>query len=125
MQARAVLRELDAPPDVLNVVAATDKVSLTSGDGTVRKFDVTGKKEAIEFGTAKVEVTSKWNGPELEQDMTTGQFKITRTLQTTDEGRRLIVTVLIAPVSDRSSGAQGGAPRASSQPIKAIYDKVG
>ena len=125
VQARAVMHEFSAPPEILNVVASTDKVSFTSGDGVVKKFDATGKKEPIEFESVKVDVTTKWNGPELEQDMTLGLLKVTRTVQTTDEGRRLIITVTTSQSSDRSSSAQGGTTPVHTQPIKAIYDRVG
>jgi hypothetical protein len=114
LQARAVLREMTQAPDLLNVVASAEAVSFTSDDGTVRKFAVTGKKETVDLGTAKVDVTTKWNGAQLAQEIALGQLKIGRTFQTTDEGHQLIVTVT----------AQGAGRGPGGAPVKAIYDKA-
>ncbi|MFI5179589.1 MAG: hypothetical protein ACHQO8_13545, partial [Vicinamibacterales bacterium] len=119
LEARAVMRELTQAPAVLNVDASADAVSFTSDDGTVRKFAVTGKKETVDFGTAKVDVTTRWNGAQLSQDLAVGQLKVTRTFQLTDEGHQLIVTVT-PQTGGRGANGQG----AAAAPIKAIYDRA-
>ena len=119
LEARAILREMTQAPAVLNVVASAETVSFTSDDGTVRKFAITGKKETVDFGTAKVDVTTRWNGAQLAQDITVGQLKLSRTFQVTDEGHQLIVTVTTPSGGGRGAGGAGGGA-----PIKAIYDRA-
>jgi len=127
LEARAVLREMTDAPQVLNVVASAEAVSFTTDEGIVRKFAVDDKKEKVDLGTAKVEVTTRWDSGKLSQDIEIGSLKITRVFQVTDEGHQLIVTVS-TPGGRRGGqgaggqGAGGGAPTAP--PMKAIYDRA-
>ena len=123
LEARAVVREMTDAPQVLNVVAAAEKVSFTTDEGIVRKFAIDEKKEKVDLGTAKVDVTTKWDSGKLSQDIELGSLKITRVFQVTDEGHQLIVTVSMAGGRRGGQGAAGGGPAAA--PMKAIYDKAG
>jgi hypothetical protein len=146
LEARAVLREMSDPPQVLNVVASPDSIQLTSDDGTVRKFTTNGKKEQVDLGTAKIDSTSSWGDGKLTQDISIGSLKIERTFQVTDQGNQLIVAVTM-PAGRNGGGGGGGAntsggnggansrggsggggqasgTSSSMAPIKAIYDRA-
>ncbi|HKW01188.1 MAG TPA: hypothetical protein VJN96_15290, partial [Vicinamibacterales bacterium] len=130
LEARAIMREMMDAPDVLNVVASTEAVSFTTDEGIVRKFAIDGKKENVDFGTAKVDVTTKWDNNKLSQDLELGSLKMTRTFQVTDEGHQLIVTVSTGGGRRGGQGAgpgggQGGGQAPAAAPMKAIYDKAG
>jgi hypothetical protein len=144
-EARAVLREMDDPPQILNVVASAETISFTSDDGTVRKFAIDDKKEKVDLGTATVDATTRWDSGKLSQEIDIGGLKITRTFQVTDEGNQMIVTVSTqggggggrggqganarggqgagGSSGSGGSGANGGGGMGGSAPLKAIYDK--
>jgi hypothetical protein len=132
LEARAVMREMSDPPQVLNVVASTDTVQFTSDDGTVRKFTISGKKEQVDLGTAKIDSTSSWSDGKLSQEIAIGSLKIERTFQVTDQGNQLIVSVTTQGGRGGGSGAnarggQGGQTSGATPatpPIKAIYDRA-
>lgn len=143
LEARAVLREMSDPPQVLNVVASPDSIQLTSDDGTVRKFTTNGKKEQVDLGTAKIDSTTSWGDGKLTQDIAIGSLKIERTFQVTDQGNQLIVAVTMQGGRNGAGGASsrggnggansrggsggGGQTSGSSSsmaPIKAIYDRA-
>jgi hypothetical protein len=123
LEARAVMREMSDPPQVLNVVASADAVSFTSDDGIVRKFAIDDKKEKVDLGTAKIDATTRWDNGRLTQDIEVGGVKITRVFQVTEEGHQMIVTVSM-PGGRRGGQGGGGAPAVASGPVKAIYDKA-
>jgi hypothetical protein len=135
LEARAVMREMMDAPDLLNVVASTEAISLTTGDGIVRKFAIGDKKEQVDLGTAKIDVTTKWDNGKLTQDIELSSLKMTRTFQVTDEGHQLIVTVSNAGSRRGGQGGNvqsagggqgaGGGQAPGMAPIKAIYDKAG
>ena len=77
----------------------------------MRKFAIDEKKEKVDLGTAKVDVTTKWDAGKLTPGhRVVGSLKITRTFQATDEGHQLVVTVdSDAP----GAGAEGRAPEAA------------
>jgi hypothetical protein len=135
LEARAVIREMSDAPQVLNIVASVDAVSFTTDEGIVRKFaiDDKDKKEKVDLGTAKVDVTTRWDSGKLSQDIEIGSVKILRVFQVTDEGHQLIVTVSMpggrrgAPGAGGAWGGSGAAmagPAPGSAPVKAIYDKA-
>jgi hypothetical protein len=143
LEARAVLREMSDPPQVLNVVASPDSIQLTSDDGTVRKFTTNGKKEQVDLGTAKIDSTSSWGDGKLTQDISIGSLKIERTFQVTDQGNQLIVAVRMpgrnggggggasSPGGNGGANSRGGSGGggqtsgpSSGAPIKAIYDRA-
>jgi len=143
LEARAVVRELSDPPQVLNVVASADSIQLTSDDGTVRKFTTNGKKEQVDLGTAKIDSTSSWGDGKLTQDIAIGSLKIERTFQVTDQGNQLIIAVKMQGGRNSGGGgssagsagsstnarggsgaSQGGGGMSSMAPIKAIYDRA-
>ena len=115
LEARAVVREMTDAPQVLNVVASAEKVSFTTDEGIVRKFAIDEKKEKVDLGTAKVDVTTKWDSGKLSQDIELGSLKITRVFQVTDEGHQLIVTVSMptAQGTARRAAAHGHAAAAA------------
>jgi hypothetical protein len=114
---RALAREVAEAPETLTIVATPADVTFTDDQGVVRKYKTNDKKEKIEMSGAKVEATSKWEGPVLEQELVAGQLKVKTSYQTTVEGNQLIVT--IATEGGGRAGV-GGSPR---PPIKRIYDR--
>jgi len=124
LEARAVMREMTDAPQVLNVLASAETISFTTDEGIVRKFAIDEKKEKVDLGTAKVDVTTKWESGKLSQDIELGSLKITRVFQVTDEGHQLIVTVSMPGGRRGGQGAGGGGSAPAAPPMKAIYDKA-
>jgi hypothetical protein len=114
LQMRALMREMTQTPERLTIVVRPAEVTFTSDQGVVRKFHTDGKKEKVEFGTAKVDTTTKWDREILVQEMTAGQIKIKTTYQTTVEGDQLVVTV------EGSRDGRGG----SASTTKRVYDRL-
>jgi hypothetical protein len=115
LQMRAVMREVTQPPAELTVVSTPEMFETTDDQGAVRKFATSGKKETIDLGTAKMDVTSTWDAGILNQQIQAGQLKVTRTYQVTDQGNQLIVTV---------TTQGGGRTQQGAAPIKQIFDRM-
>lgn len=110
-EARAALAEFDRAPRRWMISLTAGTLSLTDGDGVVRRFAPTGKKEKVAMNGEAVEVKTAWDGDVLTQSIKGGGVTITRTLETTVEGRQLVVTVT-------AKGGPGGAP------LRYVYDRA-
>jgi hypothetical protein len=115
LQTRAVMREMTQAPVELVVIATPASLETTDDQGTVRKFTTNGKKETVDLGTAKVEVTSSWAAGILTQRIEAARLKVMRTYQVTDQGDHLIVTVTMQG---------GGRGQQNATPVKQIFDRV-
>jgi hypothetical protein len=113
-QMRALWREITETPAQVTIVATASAVTFTDDQGMVRKYAVSGKKESIDLGTAKIDATTKWDHDVLVQDMTGGSLKASWKYQVTIEGHQLVVTITT------EGGQRNGGP---ATPITRIYDK--
>jgi hypothetical protein len=109
---RAIIWESNRLPQVLNIVVSGATVTMTSEDGTTRKFSANGKKEKVNLTTAMVDTVTQWNQGALVQEMSSGDLKLKRSWQATEEGNRLVVTV----TTERGK-------RSDPTTIKLVYDK--
>src|SRR5436190_9930937 len=90
---RAILREASEMPPVLNIVIDGTAITMTTDDGTVRKFNASGKKEKVDLTTAEVDSITHWDQTTLVQELTNGDLKLTRAWQPTETGNRLVITI--------------------------------
>jgi hypothetical protein len=93
LRMKAMLREANQPPEVLNIVTSGATVTFTTEEGVVRKYTANGKKEKVDLTTAMVETTTRWDQNTLTQEMKAGQLKLTRTWQPSEQGNQLVITV--------------------------------
>jgi hypothetical protein len=119
LKMRELMRQLRDAPAILNIVVAPSDVTMTDDQGIVHKFKTDGKKQQVEFGTAKIDTTSKWDADTLGLEMAAGPMKVKETYQVTTQGHMLVVTIQQA-----ASGGSGAAPGAQATPVKFIYDRV-
>ena len=92
----------------------------------MRKFAIDEKKEKVDLGTAKVDVTTKWDSGKLSQDIELGSLKITRDVS----GDRRRAPAHRHGLDGREAGAEGRAqePAAGARggaDRRPIYDKAG
>jgi hypothetical protein len=93
LQLHALMREVNQPPEILNIVTSAQVVTFTTGEGVVRKFTANGKKEKVDLTSADVETITRWDQNTLTQDLKVGLVKVTRSFQTTEQGNQLVITV--------------------------------
>jgi hypothetical protein len=95
LELRAMLREANQPPELLNIVVGPQVISFTNHEGVVRKVTANGKKEKVDLTTADVDSTTRWEQGTLVQDMKVGSVKVRRTWHVAPETRQLIVGVTV------------------------------
>jgi hypothetical protein len=93
LQFKALMREVNQPPEILNIAMSAFVVTFTTGEGVVRKFTANGKKEKVDLTSADVETTTRWDQSTLTQEMKVGQVKVTRSFEATQQGNQLVITV--------------------------------
>ncbi len=104
---RALMKELLAPSDRMNVTVEDDVVTFTESDGRVRKFKTDGKKEKHQFDNGTVETKSKWDnagGLVIETDLQNG-MKLTQTYTLAAGEKRQLV------IATKMEGGGGGMGR--------------
>lgn len=119
LKARELMRQVNDPATVLNIVVHDDEVTITDDRGTVHKFKTDGKKQEMQVGTAKLDVKTKWDADELTQEFVVGRMKMTESYQVTVRGHMLVMT--IQPLSRGDTSGRGGGQRA---PIKFVYERA-
>ena len=92
-KAMALIRELGQSPDSLTIVMHETTLTVTDSDGVSRRFAVDGKAEKVAIGGESVEVKSRWTDDTLEQEFKIGSTKLIRLIDTTPDGRQLVLTV--------------------------------
>lgn len=108
---REVMEELTQAVERFTIVQPEPGViTIVDADGHTRTFSVSGKKERHQLRSATVEVESRWDGPALRQEISTGNVRIIQTFFRDVEQNRLTVTLA-------SSDSRRGMP-----PLKRVYD---
>ena len=103
-QARAVFEEFGRAPATWMIARTPEAVSFTDPDGVVRRFAPTGKTEKVAMNGEIVAVKSAWQGDVLTQTAKAGGATIVRAIETTTDGRQLVVTIT------RKGGVSGDVP---------------
>ncbi|MEO8071196.1 MAG: hypothetical protein ABI652_07325 [Acidobacteriota bacterium] len=104
-------RELTRAATELTIIAKPEQVSMTDNDGVTQRYQSDGRTHKVDIAAAKVDAETPWNKDILTQDFKSGDMKLTRTWQVSDDGSQLIVKVT-------TEGSGGGAP-----PLKFVYDR--
>lgn len=108
------MREVIESPQVLMINADGSSVTLTDGDGYVRKYTTNGKTEKHQMPSGTVETKAKRNGKALVLETTvSSMLTVTRTFAVEPDPRRLIVHT---EVGERRR-------RDAPPPLKAVYDE--
>jgi len=114
-RAQVLLQELGQAPEKLIVVSKDGALIVTDGDGVSRHFAIDGKAESVAVAGQTVEVKSTWDNDAIEQEFKLGNGKVDRRIETTTDGRTLLITV--APNGkDRDNPVP---------PLKFIYNRAG
>ena len=120
LKIRELMRQLREAAEVLNIVIRPDDVTITDDQGIVHTFKTDGKKEQIEFGTAKIDTKTKWDADVLTQEMSVGSTKVTENYQVTTQGHMMVITIQSGNGNSNGGGGRGGGQTA---PIKYVYDR--
>ena len=99
---RAVMQEIGQAPVRLMIASHDGIVSITDPEGVVRRFAVTGKMEKVAINGSTIEITSAWAGESLSQEFKVGSNRFVRTIDTTPDGRQLLVTM--TPKGNNATG---------------------
>lgn len=103
------------PPTTLVVSQTADAVTFTDAQGQARTLATTGKREKQTIGANTIDVTTRWQGPQLISEEDLGK------------GRRMIFTYSIVPATkqlllrvalERATGQRGPFE------IKYLYDRA-
>ncbi len=115
--ARIALRELTQPSDQLVVKSDGTNVSVTGDSGKAEDYVADDKPTTVLLDGARTNVRSVWQKNILMQEFRIGTSRVTRTIQTSDEGIQLIVTVRVE-AGDRDTGVAS-----SITPMQFVYDR--
>lgn len=107
---RALAGEASRRPDHLAITFKDGSATFTDDTGAVHTFPVNDKKADVEFGAERIETRSRWANTMLVQEFKAAQLTLTRTVQTSTDGKELIVTI-------RTGAGRGGESSA-----KYVYD---
>lgn len=113
-KAMAIMQELGQAPARLIFTSKPDAVSTTDIEGVVRKFVVDGKTEKVAINGHTIEVKSKWSGDVLSQEFKAGSAKFQRDIETTTDGRQLVITV---------TPKEGGGGLSGPAFLRFVYDR--
>lgn len=114
---RIALRELTQPFDQMVVTSDGTNVSVTGDSGKAEDYVADDKPGTVLLDGAKTSVRSVWQKNILMQEFKIGTTKVTRMLQTSDEGIQLIVTVRVE-AGERDTGVAS-----SITPSQFVYDR--
>lgn len=102
-EVRALLRDLEQSAVRITIVSRPESVSVTDAEGVIRKFVINGKTDKVAINGNTIDVKSKWDGDVLNQEFKAGSITFIRTVETTIEGRQLLIT--ITPKGDKAGVA--------------------
>jgi hypothetical protein len=104
------------PPTSLSIVESADVVTVTDQQGAARTLSPTGKREKQTVGSLTLDVTTRWEGPQLvsEQDVGAGHM-VRYTYSIVPTTKQLMVRIAI----DRSPGRPGPFE------IRMVYNRAG
>lgn len=114
---RIALRALTQPSDQLVVKSDGTNISVTGDSGKAEDYVADDKPGTVLLDGAKTDVRSVWQKNILVQEYKVGTSKVTRMLQTSDEGIQLIITVRVE-ASNRDTGVAS-----SIAPMQFVYDR--
>lgn len=114
---RIALRELTQPAAQLVVTSDGTNVSVTGDSGKAEDYLADDKPGTVLLDGARTVVRSLWQKNILVQEYKIGTTKVTRMVQTSDEGIQLIVTVRVE-ANERDTGVAS-----SIAPMQFVYDR--
>jgi hypothetical protein len=114
---RALMREMRQAPKRLALVV-TDTLKATEDDGTVLTLPLNDKKTKVELGGETIEARAKWDGANIVTEWEAGRVKLTRTFNSSPDGK--VLTVVVAPKNHDQNGDRGGPPLRS---MTFVYDR--
>lgn len=95
-------------PRRLTLTAAEDTFSTIDDYGVMKRFSTTNKPEKIDYRGSKASFRTRWEEGRLIQDITGDAIELTRTFQTSPDGKHLTVTLTIRKQPDPSMAAAMG-----------------
>lgn len=114
---RIALRELTQPSAQLVVTSDGTRVTITGDSQRAEEYTADDKAATVLLDGAKTDVRAGWQKNILVQEFKVGAARVTRMLQTSDEGIQLIVTVRVES-SERDAGSASGMA-----PAQFVYDR--
>ncbi|MEO8257721.1 MAG: hypothetical protein ABI868_10300 [Acidobacteriota bacterium] len=89
---QAVIEEIMTPAGHWIVTTGAESITFTETDGRSRRFMTNGKKEKHQLQSGTLETKTRWDGPQLRQDVEVGGgTKITRSFTVSPDTEQLIV----------------------------------
>jgi hypothetical protein len=112
---QAMMQEIMEPSRRWIVTVGDESITFVDTDGRSRRFMTTGKKEKHQIQSGTLETKTKWDGPQLRQEVELGGgTKIVRSFSVSPETHQLIVLITV-------SGEAGRRP----SPMRLVYEPDG
>jgi len=102
---RALIREMRQEPKRLALVVKDKQLNATEDDGAVITLPLNDKKTKVELDGEKIEARAKWDGANLVTEWSAARVKLTRTYESSADGK--VLTVRVVPQEKKGSAPVG------------------